>query len=132
MFSEIPSSGCSLDDVQCVCDNVELARTLSQCILSNCSMSDSLGTARVQASLCKLPNESRQTEMYYMLGVVYGVALVFVVLRTIGKLVSKRLGWDDLIVVFAILLSLVPAVSAFSSMFSRDISLAPVRTDRRQ
>ncbi|RMZ71880.1 CFEM domain-containing [Pyrenophora seminiperda CCB06] len=81
---------------------------MSGCLLANCTMQESLQTARVQADQCSLSGESKRTEVFTYTIIVYSLAVLCVVLRIAGKLVSKRLSLDDYIVVFAILLSGLP------------------------
>ncbi|KAH7072137.1 hypothetical protein BKA63DRAFT_577881 [Paraphoma chrysanthemicola] len=104
----VPASGCALDDNACVCENVALAQELSACMLTNCTMADSLGTSRVQADICGFSNESKRMQMFWYTGVVYSLAVLFVALRIAGKVVSKRLSWDDWVVVAALLLTTIP------------------------
>lgn len=71
-------------------------------------MADSLGTARVQSDMCHLRQESKRTEVFLYTGIVYSLAIVFVVLRIAGKAASQRMAWDDLIVVIALCLTAIP------------------------
>ncbi|KAK1907659.1 hypothetical protein P3342_005987 [Pyrenophora teres f. teres] len=107
-ISALPASGCSASDVDCICRDTKLAQTVAECMLANCTMQESLQTARVQADQCNLSIESKRTELFTCTIVVYSLAIVCVILRIAGKLISKRLGLDDYIVVFAILLSALP------------------------
>ncbi|KAG9195625.1 hypothetical protein G6011_00746 [Alternaria panax] len=108
MISTVPASGCTLDDTTCICTNTQLAATISACMLANCSMQDSLETARVQADLCNLSEESQRFDIFMWTGIIYSLAVVFVCLRIAGKLVNKRVALDDYIVVLAIILCALP------------------------
>jgi hypothetical protein len=108
MFLKIPSSGCALDDTDCVCNSNDLAQALSGCMLANCTMADTLKTARVQADICGFSKESKCTQVFLYTGIVSSLAFLFVVLRIAGKFVSERLSWDDWVVVAAFLLTAVP------------------------
>ena len=108
MFLAVPASGCTLDDVDCVCNSKELTKTLGDCMLANCTMADALDTSRVQADLCNFPKESKRTEVYWCTGAVYVVAIVFVFARFAGKLVSNHLGWDDALVATVLILAAIP------------------------
>lgn len=77
-------------------------------MLANCTMADNLGTARVQADLCNLTEESKRTKVFLYTGIVYSLAFLSVALRIAGKIVSKRLALDDCIVITAWLLTAVP------------------------
>ena len=117
MVSQIPSSDCSLEDTDCICRDEQLSSLVAGCMLANCTMQDSLQTARVQAVLCDLPNDSKRSDVFTYTGIVYSVAFSFVALRTAGKLVSKGLALDDYMVIFAILLSALPVACALASTF---------------
>jgi hypothetical protein len=108
MILKIPASGCSLDDLNCVCNNADLAQSLAACMLANCTMSDTLGTARVQSDLCNFPQESKRQEMFLYTGIVYSAAIILVALRIGGKIVSNHISLDDWIVVAALILLALP------------------------
>jgi hypothetical protein len=44
LFMSVPKSGCKLDDIECICDNHDLVHAVSTCMVTNCTMSDNLGT----------------------------------------------------------------------------------------
>ena len=115
-ISALPASGCSVSDVDCICRDTQLAQTVSGCMLANCTMQESLQTARVQAEQCKLSRQSKRTEVFTYTIIVYSLAILCVILRIAGKLISKRLSLDDYIVVFAILISALPVACVISSM----------------
>jgi hypothetical protein len=115
MISTVPASGCSPDDMACICGNAELERTTSECMLANCTMQESLDAARVQASFCDLSRESKRIPMFVWTASIYSGAFISVVLRIAGKLVTKRIAMDDYIVVLALLLCAVPAGCTLAS-----------------
>jgi hypothetical protein len=108
MFLTIPASGCSLDDLNCVCNNAGLAQALAACMLANCTMSDTLGTARVQSDLCNLPRQSKRKELFLYTSIVYFMAILLVVLRIGGKVISNHISLDDWIVIAALILLALP------------------------
>ncbi|OWY51244.1 cytidine and deoxycytidylate deaminase zinc-binding region [Alternaria alternata] len=114
MISTVPTSGCALDDTACICSNTEIAAKVSTCMLANCTMQDSLETARVQADLCNLSKESQRLDIFMWTGIIYSIAVVFVCLRIAGKLVNKRLALDDYIVVCAIVFCALPVGCALA------------------
>lgn len=71
-------------------------------------MADTQKTARVQANLCNLSHETKRYDVVLVTGIVYALAVLLVVLRIGGKVVSKRLSLDDWIVACAVLLSAIP------------------------
>ncbi|KAF2849475.1 hypothetical protein T440DRAFT_469241 [Plenodomus tracheiphilus IPT5] len=108
LLLKVPETGCATTDTPCICRNAGLAQSLSECMLANCTMVDTVRTARVQADICDLPEGSKRTELFWYSGIVYSIAILFVVLRVSGKLVSDRLSMDDYIVVLALVLAAVP------------------------
>ncbi|KAL5371092.1 hypothetical protein DPSP01_014496 [Paraphaeosphaeria sporulosa] len=71
-------------------------------------MADSLNTAKVQQDLCHLSNESKQHDVYIYTITCYTIAASFVLLRVIGRIVTRRFALDDYIVVAALLFTAVP------------------------
>jgi hypothetical protein len=65
-------------------------------------------TSRVQRDLCNLSDESKTGEVILYTSIVYSIAFLSVALRITGKAVSKRLAWDDAMVVAALLLTAIP------------------------
>ncbi|EMD64139.1 hypothetical protein COCSADRAFT_89724 [Bipolaris sorokiniana ND90Pr] len=108
LFLTVPLIGCALDDYDCQCRNVELAHTLSTCMLANCTMADTLNTAKVQQDICHLSNESKQKDVYIYTIACYTIAVSFVLLRVIGRIVTRRFALDDYIVITALLFTTVP------------------------
>ncbi|KAF7447307.1 CFEM domain containing protein [Pyrenophora tritici-repentis] len=107
-ISALSVSGCPASDVDCICRDSKLTQTVAECMLANCTMQESLQTARVQADQCNLSRESKRTDIFTYTIVVYSLAIVCVILRIAGKFISKRLALDDYIVVIAILICALP------------------------
>jgi hypothetical protein len=108
MILTVPASGCSLDDTDCICNNDELPQTLAACMLSNCTMSDTLGSVKVQSKICSFSQESKRTEMFMYTSIIYSMAILLVALRLAGKLVAKNLSLDDWVVIAALVLLALP------------------------
>ncbi|KAH6625218.1 hypothetical protein C7974DRAFT_196432 [Boeremia exigua] len=108
LIQYVPESGCSLTDTLCVCTNAALNQQLSACMLANCTMADNLGTARVNAQMCVLSDESQRRDVIVYTITVYAVAVTLVVLRVAGKIASSKLAWNDAPIVAALLLAAVP------------------------
>jgi hypothetical protein len=77
-------------------------------------MAEIQGTARVLADFCNLSKESKRTEMFLYSSILYAIGFTTVALRIAGKLVSKRLAWDDWILVAALLFTTVPLGCVFA------------------
>lgn len=71
-------------------------------------MSDTLGAVKVQADLCNLSQESKRTEVFLSIGIVYAVAALLVGMRISGKILTNHVSMDDWIVVTALLLLALP------------------------
>jgi hypothetical protein len=108
LFTAIPTSGCLWNDVSCICQSEDLTRSMATCLLNNCTMADTQNTARAQADLCHLSKESMRTEMFLYSCILYAIGFINITLRTAGKIVSKRLAWDDWILVGALLFITLP------------------------
>lgn len=115
MFAAIPDSDCSLDDTECICSDKHLLMHVGGCMVANCTMQESLDTARVQAVICHLPNDSKSHRIFVLTIIVYAICFVFVAARTAGKVVSKRITMDDYIVVGTFLLAALPVGCALKS-----------------
>jgi hypothetical protein len=114
MFIAVPASGCLLNDINCLCDSDTLTRSMSACLLDNCTMAETQGTARVQANICNLSKESKRTEMFWYSSILYAIGFLTIALRIAGKIVSKRLAWDDWVLVGALLFITLPLACVFA------------------
>ncbi|OAL46515.1 hypothetical protein IQ07DRAFT_517389, partial [Pyrenochaeta sp. DS3sAY3a] len=90
-----PSSGCSLTDIQCQCQSTDLIYATATCMLGNCTMSDTLDTAKWQASLCDVPKESKSRRVSPACNIVFALSCSCFLLRLSAKFLSKRLSYDD-------------------------------------
>ena len=77
-----------------------------------------IGTARVNAEMCALSDESQRNSVIVCTITVYAVALTLVALRVAGKVVSKRVAWNDAPIVAAVLLAAVPIGCVLASELS--------------
>lgn len=71
-------------------------------------MTETLDTAKVQASLCSLSNDSATREVYLHTSIIFSIAVLFVALRMAGKILAKRISPDDWIILVAMLLTTIP------------------------
>lgn len=74
-----------------------------------------IGVARFQAAECGLPNDSRSTDVIIVMSALYGVAVIFVILRVLSKLITQTFCFEDHMIICAVLLLAVPFVCALSS-----------------
>ncbi|KAJ4990484.1 cytidine and deoxycytidylate deaminase zinc-binding region [Stagonosporopsis vannaccii] len=113
LLQTVPAAGCSLLDIECQCKSEELTYSTAACILANCTMADSLGTAKVQAELCNLTHESKTGILFASLTIVYATVCVFVALRFATRLLTKRVRSDDWCILAALLLATATYTSAY-------------------
>ena len=118
LLETVPAAGCSLLDTECQCKSEELTYNTAACMLANCTMADSLGTAKVQAELCNLPHESKSGILFASLTTVYATVCLFVALRLATRVLTQRVRIDDLVILAALLLATVAYASAYKSTFS--------------
>lgn len=116
LIPAIPKSGCVINDLNCTCNSKYLTESLGQCILEKCRLADIEKTARVQAALCNLPNDSKRHRIFITAVVSYVVIGLSVVLRISGNYMANRLGKDDLCVAFAYTIIIAAMWVTFSSM----------------
>jgi hypothetical protein len=135
----ISGSDCLPTDVDCVCQSQEITRNTADCMLANCTMQESLGmcslpscllvdatltlppkdTARVQSDLCHLSDDSQTTHVVLYTTIIYSVAFFFVVLRLVGKYLSKGVSWDDLALVASLAIVTIPVGLVLDSKYTR-------------
>jgi hypothetical protein len=72
-------------------------------------------TAKVQADLCHLPNESKTNDMYIYTIAAYSIGIFFVVLRLISKVAVKRVSADDWVLLLAVLVVTPPVACVLQS-----------------
>ncbi|KAH7067230.1 hypothetical protein BKA63DRAFT_570543 [Paraphoma chrysanthemicola] len=113
LLQTVPAAGCGLADIACQCSNQALVYSTAACMLSNCTMADSLGTAKVQADLCNLSHESRSSTLFVAFTIVFTMICVFVALRIANKLLTKRVKSDDYVIVVTLLLGTAIYASAY-------------------
>jgi hypothetical protein len=138
LLSTISDSDCLPTDVDCVCQSQEITRDTADCMLANCTMQESLGmcslppcllvdgtltlppkdTARVQSDLCNLSDDSQTTQVVLYSSIIYSIAFIFVVLRLVGKTLSKGISWDDLAVVASLAIVTIPLGLVLDSKYT--------------
>lgn len=116
LLDTVPAAGCSLLDTECQCKSLELTYSTAACLLANCTMADSLSTAKVQADLCNLPHESKSGVLLASLTIVYATVCLFVALRFATRLLTQRVRLDDWVILAALLLATAAYTSIYKSM----------------
>ncbi|KAK7180494.1 hypothetical protein DPSP01_009970 [Paraphaeosphaeria sporulosa] len=108
LLPSIADSGCGITDYQCQCGNTILAKRVSACMLANCTMEDALGFSQVQDDVCDLSEDSKSNTVLICTCVCYPLAIFFVTLRLVGKVMSKRVRLEDWIIVSSLILAAMP------------------------
>ncbi|KAJ0119617.1 hypothetical protein J7T55_013820 [Diaporthe amygdali] len=110
LFEAIPGSGCSEADTSCQCANTNLQDKTSMCLVANCTMQETLDMARLTAATCGFSNESQSTRIIIAVSFFFGGTAVFVMLRTLSKLMTRTLYAEDHIITAAVTLAMAPFV----------------------
>ncbi|KAL2867365.1 CFEM domain-containing protein [Aspergillus lucknowensis] len=107
LVQAIPSSSCSLLDIDCICHDGPLFARVQDCGMQNCTMKDNLKSMRLLYETCDYPVTVAND--VFPAVIVAGVTLssIAVTLRIAGRLIGSRLGLDDAV----IMLSLAAAVA---------------------
>ncbi|KAL1798513.1 hypothetical protein ACET3X_002550 [Alternaria dauci] len=111
LVTSIVDSPCQLTNSTCICTNSKLQAAVEKCVISSCTIRESLTTKNVTSTFCHAPVRSETTH----LRVSNIVMCVVTISCAISRLVYHRyltitgLGWDDYIVAVTVLIS-VPSV----------------------
>ncbi|KAJ5823121.1 hypothetical protein N7447_005461 [Penicillium robsamsonii] len=86
MTSSISQSSCEKTDQKCLCNDAHYTAVLQKCVLTSCTIQESLTTKNVTTSACGDPIRDR-TKIVSHAGVIGGViALVAFILRMVARL----------------------------------------------
>ncbi|PVH68951.1 hypothetical protein DL98DRAFT_396070, partial [Cadophora sp. DSE1049] len=103
----IPESGCALTDLACQCTSKNLTVSTANCMLTNCTMADTLALAKFQAGVCKAPFQNRSQTIVSVFVAITAVASAFVAARFVhGSLWGNKLGLEDWVVTGGLLVCL--------------------------
>ena len=80
-------------------------------------MSDSLGTAKVQAQLCNVSHESKTDVLFVSMTIVYATVALFVALRFAARCLAKRVRVDYWLILAALFFMTATYVSALESQY---------------
>ncbi|KAH7330522.1 hypothetical protein BKA65DRAFT_597565 [Rhexocercosporidium sp. MPI-PUGE-AT-0058] len=92
----VAAAGCSLNDVVCQCKSKPLSLLLSGCMVTNCSMQESLVLSRSQAVACGLPFQDSSNLMIILFTAIIIFTSLLVSLRISSKyFIKKELSAED-------------------------------------
>ncbi|KAJ5769095.1 hypothetical protein N7520_003654 [Penicillium odoratum] len=97
MASSLTQTSCAATDQACLCLDATYTAILEECVLTSCTIRQSLTTKNVTETACGAPIRDRTNVVFYT-GIVGGViAFVVFVLRMIARLrcCGGMFGWDD-------------------------------------
>ncbi|CAG8091105.1 unnamed protein product [Penicillium salamii] len=98
MVASVPQSSCAPTDQKCLCLDTHYTVTLEECVLTSCTIRESLTTKNVTTSLCGAPVRDR-TKVVSAAGLAGGIiALIAFILRMVARLrcCGGVFGMDDL------------------------------------
>ncbi|CAG8198056.1 unnamed protein product [Penicillium salamii] len=98
MVASVPQSSCAPTDQKCLCLDTHYTVTLEKCVLTSCTIRESLTTKNVTTSLCGAPVRDR-TKVVSAAGLAGGIiALIAFILRMVARLrcCGGVFGMDDL------------------------------------
>ncbi|XEU95921.1 hypothetical protein FSHL1_001206 [Fusarium sambucinum] len=133
LVTNVLTSTCELEDVQCTCMNTELQQQVEICVLSNCTITKALSTKNTTMTLCGAPVRNGQAPFVSLndtMGVISGI---FCLLRYITKITYKvPFGLDDFFMLITMLTSIacitINTYGLGSSGFGKDIwTLTPTQ-----
>ncbi|KAG8666803.1 hypothetical protein FPOAC1_011621 [Fusarium poae] len=133
LITNLLTSTCELEDVQCTCMNTELQQQVEICVLSNCTVTEALSTKNTTMTFCGAPVRNGQAPFVSLndtMGVISGI---FCLLRYITKIAYKvPLGLDDLFMLITMLISIacitINTYGLGNSGFGRDLwTLTPTQ-----
>ncbi|KAJ5972410.1 uncharacterized protein N7479_002328 [Penicillium vulpinum] len=85
MMTSVPQSSCKATDQICLCNDAHYIAVLQKCVLTSCTIRESLATKNVTTSTCGAPIRDR-TKIVSHAGVAGGViALIAFILRMVAR-----------------------------------------------
>ncbi|KAL2136941.1 hypothetical protein VTI74DRAFT_102 [Chaetomium olivicolor] len=92
----IAQSPCTSTDVSCICSDQRLSDAALACVMSSCTVRESLVTKNVTSHLCGLPVET-DSSLIPVYSTFIGLAVVSVALRLVARVLTQAyFWWDDL------------------------------------
>ncbi|KAH9828319.1 cfem domain-containing protein [Teratosphaeria destructans] len=97
-------------DLSCVCVNNTLLAQTSSCVLANCTVREALRAKEWTVEVCDSPARSQRAGVLSLTWVMYGAALIAILMRLLARLSGTGLSWDDGLAAGCMLLLTVLAV----------------------
>ncbi|KAI1867609.1 hypothetical protein JX265_007411 [Neoarthrinium moseri] len=112
LAASIKASPCAISDVTCQCTNAELVSSAELCVMTSCTVEQSLIAKNVTQTMCGAPVRDKTTEYNIVSCTLMGFACAFVLIRLGYKKFFTRtdLGLDDWFILLTLLVCVPSAV----------------------
>ncbi|TVY82748.1 Satratoxin biosynthesis SC1 cluster protein [Lachnellula suecica] len=101
---KIPVVGCELLDINCQCASNRLLDITAACLYANCTLEETLDTAKVTAEVCERPSQSKNSMLHIMTYVCATITNGSVLARFLVRwLLRQQIRLDDVFIVLAII-----------------------------
>ncbi|WQF90566.1 Putative extracellular membrane protein, CFEM [Colletotrichum destructivum] len=125
MVQEIKHSNCSIPDQTCICNDTFLAGIMRECVMSNCTVKETLVAQNQSMAACGVPLTELDAIHQWLRPMLFVIPTVFIAGRLTNKWMKlSSWGWDDMTIIIAYILSslfLPAAYFAEKSGVGRDI-----------
>ncbi|KAH4057734.1 hypothetical protein HBI68_108950 [Parastagonospora nodorum] len=122
------ATDCPVTDPSCVCGNTQLESDVKKCLLSSCTIKESIITRNVTAMMCDDPLRDRSAENRAVVIVLAVLSACMVLLRIIQKLLGpseNRFGLDDIFLFTTMIVfqpsAIIVVASLIPSGMGRDV-----------
>ncbi|UZP35154.1 hypothetical protein NXS19_002970 [Fusarium pseudograminearum] len=117
LVTNVLTSTCDLEDIQCTCDNASLQKEIETCVLATCTIREALSTKNATMILCNAPIRDVRPNFIRINTVMGIISGVFVFIRFATKITySISMGLDDLLIAITMLLAaFCICINAFGS-----------------
>ncbi|KAK1752350.1 hypothetical protein QBC47DRAFT_390323 [Echria macrotheca] len=114
--NSIRVGGCNITDIACICPNEGIWTQATACVMSACTVRETLTTKNITHHVCTFPVEV-DDDIVPALSVFIGLASLAVVLRILARvLTSAFFWWDDLCNFIAMVGCIAATVITFRSV----------------
>ncbi|RFN46279.1 hypothetical protein FIE12Z_9476 [Fusarium flagelliforme] len=111
MAASVATSTCDLFDTECTCKNQQLQADIEKCVITSCTIRESLTTKNASMTMCNQPIRNRQ-QSFLVINAIMGILSgLFVAQRFATKFFLKLpFGLDDLFIGLSMLI-VIPCIA---------------------
>ncbi|KAH9909669.1 hypothetical protein F4778DRAFT_8858 [Xylariomycetidae sp. FL2044] len=104
LLGSIEASPCSMTDIACQCTNSELVASTEACVMTSCTVVESLAAKNLTQTQCAAPIRDKAFQYNVVSCTLFAIALAFVLIRTVYTkfFTSKDLGLDDCFIILTL------------------------------